>query len=370
MKIRLLLGLAIVGALTVGAGVADAQPNPPSRHVLYVANWASDNISTFRLADDGSLITPATLTDVPAGTHQPLAAAESPSGRFLYVTNWGSGGVSTFAIADDGTLIAVTTSGSGLVNSAGIAVSAEGDRLYVANFNDRAAGTLSTFGIGSDGVPTLLSTQDSRGSGAAGIALSPDGHTLAVANMGSGDISLFQIGLDGMPRWVATRGTAAGAFFPAFARDGRHVIVANAEANSLSVVAVDDAADPRLITTVPSAGDGPRGIAVDAAGTAHVAHYADGTGGGSVTSFAIANNGQPTQLGDPVGTGGNGAEAIVALDNSLYVANFNTGGPGSLSTFALRPGAAPTLIGKPTMTGGSEPDFGSIVIHRLVGPDQ
>jgi hypothetical protein len=39
--------------------------------------------------------------------------------------------------------------------------------------------------------------------------------------------------------------------------------------------------------------------------------------------------------GDPVETGGNGAAAIVAHGNSLYVADFTIGAPGSVSTIRL-----------------------------------
>jgi 6-phosphogluconolactonase (cycloisomerase 2 family) len=355
---------AFVAIMTAGAVVFSATPAAADdvvHRVLYVTNWGSDNISAFQVADDGTLIAPPTLAPVPAGAHEPLAAMESSDGRHLYVTNWGSGGVSTFAIAPDGALSPVVTVGTGLVNSAGITV--RGNRLYVANFNNRAAGTLTTFGIGTDGSPTVLTTQDSRGRGSAGVAVSPDGHQLAMANMGSGDVSLFRIDGDGMPVWSATRETAAGAFFPAFTTDGRFLLVANAEADSLSVLGVDG--DAQLVTTIPSGGNGPRGLAIDSAGTVHVAHYNEGTLPGSVTSFAITPDGHLVPLGDPVSTSGNGAEAIVAHGNSLYVANFNTDGPGSVAALRLKAGNRPQVMGDPTMTGGLEPDFDSIVVHTL-----
>jgi 6-phosphogluconolactonase (cycloisomerase 2 family) len=358
--IRAMAAVVAAGAAVISAAPAGAGDG--ARRVLYVTNWGTDNVSAFQVADDGALIAPATLAAVPPGAHQPLAAAESSDGQHLYVTNWGSGGVSTFAIAPDGALSPVVTAGTGLVNSAGIAV--RGNHIYVANFNNRAAGTLTTFGIGADGAPALLTTQDSRGQGSAGVTVSPDGQQLAVANMGSGDVSMFRIGPDGMPVWSSTRETAAGAFFPAFTTDGRYLLVAKAEANSVSVLAVNG--DAQLVTTIPSGGNGPRGLAIDSAGIVHVAHYNDGTAPGSVTSFSVTADGHLVPLGDPVATGGNGAEAIVAHGNSLYVANFNTGEPGSVSVFRLPTGNRPELVGDPTMTGGSEPDFGSIVVHTLL----
>jgi 6-phosphogluconolactonase (cycloisomerase 2 family) len=181
--------------------------------------------------------------------------------------------------------------------------------------------------------------------------------------MGSGNVALFRLAPDGTPDWVATCPTADGAFFRAFTVDGRYLLVAKAEANSVSTLDLADSANPRLVVSVPSGGDGSRGIAVHSTGTVHVAHYA----AGSVTSFALGADGGLTRPGGSVATGGNGAEAIVAQANSLYVANFNTGGPGSVSTFVLRSGNTPTLTGDPTPTGGSEPDVGSMVIRAVGG---
>ena len=361
--IATLAACVIAASLTSAASAQPSDAPVESGAVLFVTNWASDNVSTFRLDANGLPILPAATTAVPAGARNPLAAVVSPDGQRLYVTNWGSGGVSVLGIADDAALHAISTIGSGLVNSAGVAIGGGGRHLYVANFNGGGAGTLSTFHVDGTGLPALSDAQPSQGSGAAGVALSPDGQTLAVANMGTGDVSIFRIGADGLPSWWSTVATGAGAFFPAFTRDGAFLLVANSKANSLSTVDVGPTG-PRVIATEPSGGNGPRGVAVDESGVVYLAHYNDGTGPGSATTFVVAADGGLSLRDDAVATGGNGAEAIVAHRNSLYVANFNTGGPGSVSTFRLDSGP-PRLLAEPATTGGSEPDFGGIVVHSL-----
>jgi DNA-binding beta-propeller fold protein YncE len=120
----------------------------------------------------------------------------------------------------------------------------------------------------------------------------------------------------------------------------------------------------RLITTIPSGGTGPRGIAITRAGQVYVAHYDGGTGPGLISAFSLSRAGRLRPRGSSVATGSNGAEAITAdaSGQHLYVANFNTGGPGSISAFILPPTQPPQLLAPPVPTGGQEPDFGGIVL--------
>jgi 6-phosphogluconolactonase (cycloisomerase 2 family) len=355
--------MAVVAVFGSSSSAA-AGPTGGGPRVLYVTNWLTNDVSTLRVDRSGFLVGPPVLTPVPHGAANPLAAVQTPTG-WLYVSNWGSGGVSAFRIGGDGALsamAAVPAADPAPTDSAGVALDWAHRQLFVANFNDNHPGTLSRFDV-QGGIPRAISTVDTHGNGSAGLALSPDGRLLIVANMGSGDVSLFAIDSDGTPTFVRTVPTGAGAFYPAFSPDGQVVLVANASADTVTTLRrTGRATRPGLsvIGSYSSRGSGPRGIAVAEDGAVYVAHYAKGTGPGTVTAFQLDRSGGLKRVGPAVATGSNAAEAIV-VDSSgrrLYVANFNTGGPGSISTFAVGRGGSLQLLGPPTPTGGREPDFG------------
>jgi 6-phosphogluconolactonase (cycloisomerase 2 family) len=114
------------------------------------------------------------------------------------------------------------------------------------------------------------------------------------------------------------------------------------------------------------AGDGPRGLVVAPDGrTIHVALYAEGDRPGAVATFRVRRSGALEALGEPIPTGGNGAEAIALTDDGrrLLVVNFNKGAPeGSVTTFAVDRGGRLGLRQGPFGTVGAEPDFGGVVI--------
>lgn len=184
--------------------------------------------------------------------------------------------------------------------------------------------------------------------------------------MGSGDVAAFALHEDGAPGRRRLVAAGKGAFFPALTPNGSRLLVANALADSVSVLSVTRNGGLRPSQeAVPTTAPGPRGIAIAPDGRhAWVAHYNDGTGSGSVVTLRLGGDGPVHRQGRPVPTGGNGAEAM-AVDpgaKRLYVANFNTGLPGTISTFAIGSGGDPALVGPPVPTGGREPDFGGLVI--------
>jgi DNA-binding beta-propeller fold protein YncE len=305
------------------------------------------------------------------GALNPLVAALDPGGKHLYVSDWGSGDISTYKIGRRATLIPGVTRkpvGPPVLNPSGLAISRDGKHLFLAAFNGGGQGTDSSFAVDRSGRPSPRATVDAHGDGSAGVALSPDGRTLYVANMMSGDVSVFAVGRNGSLHWRRSAASGAGAFFPALTPNGRLLVVANAIANDLSVFGVLSRRRLRPIAgPAPSGGEGPRGAVISPDGRhVYVAHYNGGTGPGSVAAFILKPDGRLIPVGDAVPTGGNGTEAMV-LDSStrrLFVANFNTGGLGSISSFALKRNGRVGLVGEPVPTGGEEPDFGGLTILK------
>jgi YVTN family beta-propeller protein len=68
------------------------------------------------------------------------------------------------------------------------------------------------------------------------VAVSPDGRWLVLTGQLSGELLVFDLSDPAVPRLELTVETAAGAFEPAFTRDGRFVYVTNLDADSVSVV--------------------------------------------------------------------------------------------------------------------------------------
>ena len=235
-------------------------------------------------------------------------------------------------------------------------------------FNDGKAGAVAAFAIAEDGGLTLHgAVAATGGEGSAGVALTPDGRFLYVANMGSGTVSAFAVSADGRLRALgAPEPSGKGALVLDVAPDGDYLYVANALDDTVSTfdVAADGTLRP-VGVPVAAGGPGPRGVLAAPDGRSlYVAHYNTGHNGsrpGSVATFRLGADGRPTQLGEAVSTGGNGAEALALMPDgeTLLVANF---GSSDIAAFAVAADGALAKVGTPVPTGGVFPDFQSIVV--------
>jgi 6-phosphogluconolactonase len=72
---------------------------------LYVANYASANVSAFRVGENGAL-KPVPGSPFAAGSN-PISVAVALSGRFAYVANDLSNNVSAYRIGENGVLTPV-----------------------------------------------------------------------------------------------------------------------------------------------------------------------------------------------------------------------------------------------------------------------
>jgi 6-phosphogluconolactonase len=165
----------------------------PSFTALFVANRASDTVTSYSVTNTGVLTAGSTAK---TGT-RPTALALDPAGQFLYVANQGSNDVSAFSVSGT-TLTPVkgspfTTIPIGTTAATGpsaIVVSLTGNFVYVA---DNFTQTLSAFSA-SSGVLTPLGTSPyTVGVSPAGLGIVPSGGFLYVANQGSNNVSGFAI---------------------------------------------------------------------------------------------------------------------------------------------------------------------------------
>ena len=185
---------------------------------------------------------------------------------------------------------------------------------------------------------SLAGSALSTGSFPSAIAISPSLTTLFVANRASNDISIYNIGANGVLTAGSSR-TKAGSMPTALAVDpsGRFLFVANQGSNDVSVFSINGAALAPVsgspFTTIPAgstAPTGPTAVAVSATGNfLYVANNFTGT----LAEFSI-KSGVLTPLGASpytVGTAPSGL-GIVPGGAFLYVAN---SGSNNVSGFSI-----------------------------------
>jgi DNA-binding beta-propeller fold protein YncE len=172
----------------------------PSGSTLFIANSASDNISTYAVNSNTSLTAGSSTS--PTGM-TPLAMATDSAGHFLFVANQGlqvdpaSGTISVFSI-QNGSLTEVAgsrfrvadVSASSGTGPAAIAVTPDGKFLYVANQFD---GTVTGFSVDTTSGALTRGSTLLVGTAPSGMAITPDGGFLYLANSGSSNVSAFAI---------------------------------------------------------------------------------------------------------------------------------------------------------------------------------
>src|SRR5262249_21251116 len=150
----------------------------PSVNAAFVANSASNSISSYTINTDGTLTAVSGTT--PTGK-TPVALAVDPAGKFLFVANQVSSDVSVFSIS--GTTLKsvgapVTTIPAGLsypngTLPSGLIVSASGKFLYVTS---QLANFVSAFSVSASGALTPLGVPFyNTGLEPVGLAITPKG---------------------------------------------------------------------------------------------------------------------------------------------------------------------------------------------------
>jgi 6-phosphogluconolactonase (cycloisomerase 2 family) len=140
----------------------------------YVADYGSDNISSFSIQNSGAL-SAVSGSPFAAGT-SPLALAVDPAFNRLYAVNTGSSTVSAYSIHVDGSLLQFSTIDTGAF--AASAVVDTNEHLYVA-----AAGS-GVFGFTTNAFPAtpIPGSPFAAGQGPNAVRIDPSGQFLYVVN--------------------------------------------------------------------------------------------------------------------------------------------------------------------------------------------
>lgn len=217
LTLRLCLTALFLLAAT-GCDSEDPGDDDVAGAVFTMTNAATSNeVVVFQRATDGALTRMASVATGGRGSGPPDMFPSDPFGsqdavilsadhRFLFVVNAGSNEVSSFRVADDGAvaLIGKAPSGGGFP----LSLTLRGDLLYV--LNSAGPGNISGLRVAADGTLTPLagSTQPLSGIDTplpgnavapADVNFSPDGRMLVVTEKATSMIDVYQVGTNGLP---------------------------------------------------------------------------------------------------------------------------------------------------------------------------
>lgn len=376
---RRLLSPVLLGLVGLAAAVVPATASASdgaAAHVYVNDNTAGVNtIGVFDRHADGSL-TPAPGSPFKAGgagTGTGLASQGavqlSPDGRFVLAVDAGSNQISVLRVRDDGSLKQVS---DGTVSSGGsrpVSIAVHGNLVYVANAGD-AASDYTGFRLGDNGRLSPISRSTvalPAGSQPGDVLFNGTGRKLVGTRVGSSLIDSFVVGRSG--RLTAGPGSPSaaqglgpfGSEFRPTNPDQLFVSNAHNGPGGGSVSAYDDSALGQLssigASPYPNSGTAPCWVEISPDGRFL---FSVDTAAGSISRYAIADDGELTLLGNtPVSaSGGVGAvDARLSPDGSvLYVDESRIGAVGAFSVhggdltelagspFALPAGATPAGI--------------------------
>ena len=287
--------------------------------------------------------------------------ADAPGAVYALTNQTSGNAVAIFARGADGSLTwsssAVTGgtgAGSGLGSQGALALSDDGRWLFAVN---AGSNDVSAFEVTASG----LSLTSRVGSGGQRpISLTVHGGVLYVLNAGGdGNISGFNIGSAGELAAIpgstrALSGTSVGPAQVAFSPSGAWLVVTEKTTNRLDVYTVDGAGIASAATSTASAGGTPFGFSFGHRDELFVSEAA-----GSASSYIIASDGSVTAASGAVLTHQGAPCWAVVTKNGKFGYTANAQG-GSISGFAIANDGSISLIdadGRTAVVGGGNIDL-------------
>lgn len=352
--------------------------------ILYVANTGSDNVSGYGINTTGGTLTAIPGSPF-LNVSGPSAMAVSSNGFFAYVTNSRANNVTAFRISTEGALLSVPTTPSNpnpvSVDAApgALAIAPNTKHVYVAS---SGIDTVTAFNLEASGALTLIPQTSGaanpvavNGSDPVAIAITPSGTFLYVANSGSNNVTAFSIGATGLvglitPSGANTNPLSTGGTVPksmAISPNGSFLYVANSGSHNVTVFQIGANG---LLTLVPPAGAGTNPVPTGSTTPNSLMISSNGrflysaNGGGTISAFTIGSDGLltlvPGSAGNlnPVSAGMNANPVALTMSPDgrfLYVANVTPQGGRvaayiiNVETGTLAPLTA--LVGNPFLAG-------------------
>ena len=338
---------------TLGGASPQRFADGDDRHgaVYTLTNAASGNgVIAFRRAADGSLTPLGTFATGGLGVGGGVDPLESQYAvvldrdhEALFAVDAGSDEVSSFRVADDGALTLAGTISSGGRRPVSLAV--HGKLLYALNSGDNTVSGFSvTGGARLVAIPRSARTLAAGASGAAAVRFTPDGRYLIVAERISNRLEVFPVGADGrLGGPVVTAGSGA-ASFGFDITEHNQPIVSETQGTLTSYALAPGGALTPITASISTGGQAPCWVTITADGRFA---YTTNAGTGTVAGFAVDAAGHLSALTPGAGTGDSGAGAApIDLDHvgSRFLYTLEAG-QGAIGTFVI--GADGALAGRP-----------------------
>jgi 6-phosphogluconolactonase len=298
-------------------------------------------------------------------------SAQASSKTAVYTLSNSTSGnqVLEFSRAADGSLQqtgAYATGGAGTGAGLGSqnAVIVTRDRQFLLAVNP-ASNSLSAFRFGKQGLK-LLNTVPS--SGLTPISVTAHDNVVYVLNAGSLNIAGFFLGAKGLSALPnSTRSLSPAAAGPAqvsFDPTGAALIVSEKTSNSFDVFAVGGQRVVSSATMYASAGNVPFGFDFDGRGHLIAAQANAGVGESAASSYAIGPGAAFSTIAGPVLTHQGAACWLVTSKDGRFAFTANAGS-GSVSSFAIADDGTPTLLGSTLVGVGTHPLDESVAGNTL-----
>ena len=347
--VALLSGLAVAPVAAAGANAGT---------VYTLSNSAAGNaVIAYSRASDGSLSPLGTFPTGGLGSGGGLgsqgAVVLSDDGHWLLAVDAGSDGIASFAVGTDGRLAVADRISSG--GDHPISVTVKGGLVY--DVNDGGSGNIAGFTISPTGALAAIAGSvrplSSSSSGPAQISFTPNGATLVVTEKSTNRITTYGVGANGAagaPTWIASAGQTPFGF--AFDNKG-HLIASEAfggAPNASTVSSYDLAGGSASLIDGPVATNQTAACWVVVTNNGKYA-YASNTGSGSISGFAIANDGALDRLnGDGVTgvTGGAPTDMSLSANSKFLYARVG----GALHAFSVNKDGSLTSLGTTTVQPG------------------
>src|SRR5256712_3082402 len=294
--------------------------------VYALTNQAGANaVAMYARAADGGLTWIGSVATGGNGAGSGLgsqgALALSDDAQWLLAVNAGSNDVSAFRVAAGGLSLTSRVASGGLRP---ISLTVHGDILYVLNAG--GDGNISGFHIDNAGSLTAIAGSTRPLSGAAAgpaeVSFSPDGRLVIVSEKATSRLDVYAVGVDGVASAPITTASAGGTPF-GFAFGHRDELFVSEAAGSASSYVI---AGNGTLTAASGAVLTHQGAPCWAGGTKDGKFgYTANAQGGSISGFAVANDGSISLI-DPDGRTavvGGGNIDLALSGNSPYLYQLN-----------------------------------------------
>jgi 6-phosphogluconolactonase (cycloisomerase 2 family) len=324
----------------------------PNDSLLADTNFTDSTVSVFKVSQTGAL-TAATGSPNMVG-QGPFTADFSPNGSLLVTANYNASNLSMFTVGAGGALSQV--SGSPISTGAGTGPSAaifspSGGVLAVTELN---TDNVQMYTVSGAGALSAVGSPVSVGAGPPQYtdfaAFSPNGAYLAVVDettdmATAGKLYMFSVSSGGVLTAVTGSPYTVGekADSASFSPDGKLLVVANIDSNTLSIFTV--ASNGQLTATAdsPYSTNSPWDAEFGSSGLlAVLGHNAGTTSVYSVPTSGASAGTLTAVAGSPFSDGSASGPQWTAFSNSgLLLATANqTPNPGTISVFSVAPPSA------------------------------